>query len=429
MRSGRRVVLIGIDGASYEMISHLADDGTLPHLQRLIEAGTFRRMTSSLPEVSPVAWSSIMTGADPAEHGVFGFTDLAPGSYRTTFTNSGTRDIPPFWDRKGSGRAVVINMPFTYPARPLNGVLVAGFVALDLAKATYPPSLVPELERMHYRLDADSSKAHQSSDLFLKDLDRTLEARIAACRYLWDSEAWQTFVLVFTGTDRLSHFLWDAYLDPAHRYHEAFLDHFRQVDAAIGELAQHLRAEDLLVVVSDHGFEVLEQNVFVNAILREAGLLSFEASDPQGMRHISPSAQAFALEPSRIYVHTKDRYPKGSVTEPAKATVLDEVTALFHDLSFEGRPVMKGIYRKEEIYSGPHLDRAPDLVLLAQPGFNLRGSLKATRCFGQDIFKGKHSRDNAILLVYGDFNEELIPLQSQVTDIVGTIDRILSSDA
>ena len=125
-----------------------------------------------------------------------------------------------------------------------------------------------------------------------------MEARIAAYRYLWQSEAWQTFVLVFTGTDRLSHFLWDACLDPAHRYHDAFLDHFRRVDAIIGEIADRLRAEDLLVMVSDHGFEALEQNVFINCVLRESGLLSFETPSPQGIRHISPDARVFALEPS-----------------------------------------------------------------------------------------------------------------------------------
>lgn len=420
------MILIGIDGASYEMIAQLAADGSLPHMQRLIQEGTFRRMTSSLPEVSPVAWSSIITGMNPAEHGVFGFTDLAPASYRTTFASSYTRVGVPFWARSSSDPAIVINMPFTYPAQPLNGVLVAGFVALDLAKATYPPTLVPQLERMNYHLDADSSKAHQSTDLFLKDLDRTIEGRIAAYRYLWDSEPWQTFVLVFTGTDRLSHFLWDACLDPAHRYHDAFVDHFRKVDGVVGEIADRLRPEDLLVLVSDHGFEPVEQNVFVNAVLQKAGLLAFEVPNPRGMRHISPRSVAFALEPSRIYIHMKDRYPKGGINESGKAAIMEEVTTLFQDLTFEGEPVIQAVYHKEEIYSGPYLDRAPDLVLLAEHGFNLRVNLQATECFGQDVFTGKHARDSAILLVHGDFSEDMIPARPEVTDVVGMVDRIMS---
>lgn len=445
MRANGRLVLIGIDGASYEMMAQLAADGALPHMQRLIQAGTFRRMISSLPEVSPVAWSSIITGAGPAGHGTFGFTDLAPHSYRTIFPNAHTRAVPPFWDRESNERAVVINVPFTYPAGPMNGVLIAGFVALDLKKATYPPNLVEELQRLDYRTDVDSNKAHQSLGLFLKDLDRTLQARIAAYRYLWEAEPfpessqppprerrvaepWQTFVLVFTGTDRLSHFLWDAYLDPSHRYHDAFIDHFRQVDAVVGEIADRLRAEDVLVMVSDHGFELLEQNVYVNAILRDAGLLQFETDVPKRLKDISSDARAFALEPSRIYVHTKDKYPQGAVAASERETVLREVVDLFQDLTFEGQPVIRGVFHKEEIYHGPLLDRAPDLVLLAEPGFNLRGSLKATEHFDQDLFTGKHARDSAIFLAYGHYDPGLVPEQPHVADVVGIIDRITNHE-
>jgi predicted AlkP superfamily phosphohydrolase/phosphomutase len=424
MNDRGRLVLIGIDGASYEMIARLAADGTLPHMQRLIHAGTFQPMVSSLPEVSPVAWSSIITGADPAEHGIFGFTDLAPHSYRTIFANARTRAVPPFWTRASNGRSVVMNMPFTYPAQPLDGVLIAGFIALNLEKATYPSSLVAELRRLDYRIDVDSNRAHQSLGLFLKDLERTLHGRIAVYRYLWELEAWQTFVLVFTGTDRLCHFLWDAYLDPQHTYHEAFLDHFRQVDAAVGEIADRLQPDDLLVIVSDHGFEAIEQDVYVNTILRDAGLLQFETPVPRGMKDISPKALAFALEPSRIYVHVKERYPKGTVAGQEREAVLDDIVNLFRGLTCEGQRVIKKVFRREEIYSGPLLNRAPDLVLLAEPGYNLRGSLTAVEPFGKGPSRGKHARDNAILLVYGDHDREAVPRQLCVADVVGTIDRI-----
>lgn len=405
------------------MIAQLAADGILLHMGRLIQGGTFSPMISSLPEVSPVAWRSIITGANPAEHGTFGFTDLAPHSYHTVFPNAHTLAVPPFWNRDDN-RTVVINMPFTYPAQPLNGVLIAGFVALDLEKATYPPILVPELQRMDYRIDVDSNKAHQSLQLFLTDLDRTLQARVVAYRHLWEAETWETFVLVFTGTDRLSHFMWDAYLNSDHRFHDAFVDHFRQVDETVGEIADQLRPEDLLVVVSDHGFEPLKQNVYVNALMRDAGLLRFDKPDPSGVKDISPEARAFALEPSRIYVHAKDKYPQGAVAGPEREAVLHDVVDLFTDLTYNGQQVIRRVFHKEEIYDGPLMDRAPDLVLLAEPGFNLSASFKATKHFGVDIFTGKHARDNAIFLVYGNHDPDLIPQQPQVADVIGIIDRI-----
>lgn len=93
-----------------------------------------------------MAWSSIITGANPAEHGIFGFTDFAPGTYRMTFPNFASLKAPAFWERDGEGRSVIVNVPATYPARELNGVLIAGFVALNLEKATYPQSWLPYLQ-------------------------------------------------------------------------------------------------------------------------------------------------------------------------------------------------------------------------------------------------------------------------------------------
>jgi predicted AlkP superfamily phosphohydrolase/phosphomutase len=240
-----RAVIIGLDGMPYRLIADLAERGVMPNMRALIAEGAFREMDSSIPEVSSVAWSSIITGKNPGEHGIFGFTDLSPGSYRLTFPSFADLKAAPFWEREGSGRAAIINVPSTYPAtaRAMNGVLISGFVALKLEKAVYPPSLAPELERLDYRLDVDSGLAHRSLELFLEDLQRTLASHIAACRWLWEKEEWETFMIVFTTTDRLAHFLWEAYEDEGHPYHSAFLAHLRKIDQAIGELAAGLDRE------------------------------------------------------------------------------------------------------------------------------------------------------------------------------------------
>ncbi len=133
----------------------------------------------------------------------------------------------------------------------MDGVHISGFVSIDLEKSVYPPSLLPKLKELDYRLDVDSEKAHKSLGLFLSDLDGSLEARIKIYRYLWDSENWQVFMFVFTGTDRLMHFLWDAYEDERHKYHQDFLAHFQKIDGTIGEITQNLNEDDLLFMLSD----------------------------------------------------------------------------------------------------------------------------------------------------------------------------------
>jgi predicted AlkP superfamily phosphohydrolase/phosphomutase len=381
-------------------------------------------MSSSIPEVSSVAWSSIITGTNPGAHGVYGFTDVAPGTYRRTFTNFRSLCVAPFWEREATGRSVIVNVPMIYPAREMNGVLIAGFVALDLDRATFPRSLLPRLQALDYRVDVDSQKAHQSLDFFLRDLERTLEARIAVYQELWHAERWDTFVLVFTGTDRLAHFMWDAYEDENHRYHPAFLDHFRRIDEAIGEIAQSLEPGDTLLMLSDHGFERLEQNVHINYLLVEGGFLSFEDGVSPSLRAISDRAQAFALDPGRVYLNLRGRYPRGSVEPADRSRLVRDLEAYFGSLQFEGRPVVEQVFRGEQIYSGPQASHAPDLVLLGNKGLNLRANIRAKGAFGTDVFTGKHSQSDAFLLVWGDFEPRTLPKELSVCDVVHIMDAL-----
>ena len=418
-----RVVIIGLDGMPYRLIKDLAENDVMPNTKAIIGNGIFRPMESSIPEISCVAWSSIITGANPGCHGVFGFTDIPLGTYRLSFPNYNDLKAPPFWKVDGGGKSVIINVPFTYPANSLNGVLIAGFVALDLQKATYPPSLVPRLNEMGYQIDVDSDKAHKSLDLFLKDLDKTLQGRIAAYRYLWDKEDWQTFMLVFTGTDRLAHFLWDAYEDKSHRYHSAFLDHLHQIDRVVGEIGNKMNKTDSLLMLSDHGFELLEHDVYVNLFLAQAGFLKFKQSPPESLADIDYGTKAFALDPARIYVNLEGKYPRGSVKPEDRESVINELKSSFHSLKINDKQVVEQIYRKEEIYEGPYLDHAPDLVLLASKGINFKGSPKAQALFGRDIFTGKHSQKDAFLLV-SNSSVDIVPNKLSVSDVVGIMNRL-----
>ncbi|MHC4433617.1 MAG: alkaline phosphatase family protein, partial [Planctomycetota bacterium] len=366
-----KTVIIGLDGVPFELVKDFAESGVMPNTASVIADGAFRRMLSSIPEVSSVAWSSMITGKNPGEHGIFGFTDLFPNSYNMRFPNYNDLKEEPFWNC-WPGKSVIINVPSTYPVRQMRGAHISGFVSVDMQRSVFPSTLLAELQEMDYRLDVDSQKAHESKDLFLTDLDRALEGRIRCYRHLWNSENWQTFMLVFTGTDRLMHFLWDAYEDNDHQHHEAFLQHFRKIDDAIGEIADQMNDDDLLVMLSDHGFERLEKDVYVNYVLRNSGFLQFTSNNNITLNTIGSGTKAFALDPARIYLNYKDKYPCGTVTQDQKEGILSELEDLFGTLQLDGRKVISQIHRKEQIYSGPFSENAPDLVLIAARGFNLK---------------------------------------------------------
>jgi predicted AlkP superfamily phosphohydrolase/phosphomutase len=410
----------------HRLIEELAQDGTMPNVQGLINRGIFRQMTSSIPEVSSVAWSSIVTGTNPARHGIFGFTDVAPGTYRRIYPNFASLQERPFWEREAYGRCVIMNVPSTFPARALNGVLVAGFVALNLERATYPPTLVPKLDSLGYRVDVDAGKVSQSMGLFLNDLDKTFRARIAAYRYLWHHEPWDTFMFVFTGTDRLAHYLWDAYEDECHPYHGTFLDHLHQVDEVIGEIAGNLDQEDLLILLSDHGFERLEREVYVNFVLQQRGLFALEEDAPARLTSIDENTTAFALDPGRIYLNMRDKYPRGSVSSEDREPLLRDLEAILGSIQVDGQSAVKRVYRKEEIYAGPLMDRAPDLVLLANPGLNLRATVRPNQLWDRGNRTGKHTQDDAFLLVTGDLDPATVPQEPNVVDLVEIMDDRIS---
>jgi predicted AlkP superfamily phosphohydrolase/phosphomutase len=373
-------------------------------------------MESSIPEVSSVAWSSIITGKNPAEHGIFGFTDLRPNTYELRFPNYRHLEAPPFWDELG-GKSVVVNVPSTYPVREMNGVHISGFVSIDITKSVYPATLVPILQKLDYRLDVDSNLAHSSMDSFLVDLDTTLTARIETYRYLWDAYDWQLFMFVFTGTDRLMHFLWEAYEDQNHRYHGQFLEHFRKIDEVIGDINEKIDSTDLFLMLSDHGFERLDLEVYINNVLQREGFLQMERVGEPDLAHITSSTQAFALDPARIYCNVAGVYPKGSVGLNDRDRVLEDLTALFESFSLDGRQVIKRVYRKEDLYRGPLLDRAPDLVLVGNEGFNLKSSLRGNTVAEKGIFTGKHTQDDAFLLVRDPGDGVVVQENTAVFDI------------
>ncbi len=422
MAKKAKTIIIGLDGVPFGMIKGFAETGVMPNTGELIEEGVFKKMFSSIPEVSSVAWSSMITGANPGTHGIFGFMDLYLGSYRMRFPNFSDLKAQPFWEQR-EGKSVIINVPSTYPVREMNGVIISGFVSIDFDKSVHPKSLIPKLKDFDYRLDVDSQKAHSSMELFLKDLDKTFEARIKAYRYLWDEVDWQTFMLVFTDTDRLMHFLWDAYEDNGHKYHNHFVEHFRKIDEVIGEISRQLADEDLLIIHSDHGFERLDNDVYISYLLAENGFLQFKKDREHSLENICYGTKAFVLDPARIYLNVKGKYPCGTVEEAERQDVLGRLEELFVSLEIDGRKVIRDIYRKERLYSGPYLESAPDLVLVGAEGFNLRANVKVERPADRGIFTGKHTQDTAFLIARGLSDESIIPEAPAVMDIKGIIDR------
>ncbi len=396
-----RACVIGLDGVPYTMLRDLAGKGVMPATAGLLASGHLHRMRASLPEISAVSWTDFMTGTNSGTHGIFGFTDFKPGSYELRFPNFGDLKIKTFWDTLGSMglKSIVINQPSTYPARPIGGVLVSGFVALDMARAVQPLTYRAALDKMGYRIDIDTMKAREDAAFFWRDLDRTTTGREKALDFFW-GEPWDYFELVVTGTDRLHHFHWNAYGDADSPDHRAFLDYYRRVDGLIAKASAAFRkltgGDKGFYLMSDHGFTGIVQEVYLNAWLEQEGYLSFANPSPKGLEDIAPGTTAFALDPNRIYLNLKGKFPAGRVEPSERTALLDGIAAKLERLEFEGRRVVRKVFRAGDVYSGLLVPQGPDLIVVGEYGFDMKGSVKKKEVFGRSNLQGMHTWDDAM---------------------------------
>lgn len=394
-----RVILVGLDGTPFGLIQKLAQNGVMPNLGRLMRDGACVPMRSSLPFVSSVAWSSVITGSNPGKHGIFGFTDLEPMSCKYKFPMLSDLKAEPFWEtlNRREIKTVVINVPATYPAPQVDGVLISGFVVPDFEHAVYPKKLLPILKEMNYRVDPDLDLAKRDLDGFMDDLMNVVEVRIKFSQWAWKSIAWDVFMLVFTEPDRLHHFLFDAVEESRHPRHERAMELYRRIDDWLGEILNKCIGDERFIVMSDHGFCRLEQEVHINVFLKEHGWLCLSEGG-EFPADMLPQTKAFALDPCRIYLHRKGRYPCGSVMPEDEDKLVKELESTLYSMTFNGRPVVKKVFHKKDIYVGPHADRAPDMVVLPEDGFDFKAAMRQSDIFTASRFKGMHTYENAFLI-------------------------------
>ena len=402
------------------MWQQFADSGVMPHSRGLLESGTLVPMKSALPEVSSAAWASIVTGENSGGHNVYGFTDLIDGSYTLGFTSSRTFRAKPFWQREGAGPSLIMTVPQTYPAQPLNGTLVSGFVALDLKRAVYPEDQFPWLDDAGYAVDADMSLIETGKAEFVAELHKVMATRCDALHHHWDRESWRQIMFVFTGTDRLNHYLWEDYEDTSSPHHQAFLDFYHEVDRQIGRILQRLDDNTTLAAVSDHGFAAQKMSINLNCLLAESGFLSLRESQRPSYIDMTSETVAFAMDPGRVYLHRDGRHPKGPVTDESAEELMQQLTTFFLNAEVDGRKIADEVHRGKDIYSGPFSHRAPDLVVMPATEIALSGRMNLSDLIEPTRINGKHTYTESSFFVRGNRPGQ-IPEDMKVENVLDVI--------
>jgi predicted AlkP superfamily phosphohydrolase/phosphomutase len=285
----RRVLMIGLDGASPTLIEKWKDH--LPNLSRLMTDGSWGVLRSTVPPYTLPAWPSMVTGVQPGKLGIFGFRRRLPGTSRFSFSTLSDSPVPPVWEILGleGRRSVIAGLPSTYPPQELNGIMISGFPAPandGRLVFTFPEELSRQLDRRfgQYELQVYESYEPGKEQAFIDACKRVAEIHWETAHWLAKTQSWDCLAFVSLTIDRASHYLW-RFMDSDHpeydpeqadRWGSAILDLYCLEDDHLDRLLDLASDDDLVLVTSDHGFCGRHRTFFINEWLRRKGYLKLK---------------------------------------------------------------------------------------------------------------------------------------------------------
>jgi predicted AlkP superfamily phosphohydrolase/phosphomutase len=387
----------------------------------------------------------------------------------------------------------LLNVPLTYPLEPVHGFIVSGMHTPSLEVGVNPPELRREIEELlpDYRIDA-MSPSYTDLEVFLRDVRQMTVARGQLATHLYRTRRPDLFVVVMVAVDRVCHALYGQMSHPMEHNRDgrlewklngAVLEAYRAVDKVLGDLLAEVDGETAIVVMSDHGFGSLERDVNLNQLFLERGLMSFSVEKvrrrlpvvgvPFGaegrgaleallaaaarvppLRQLSDRALRRGRVPDalrrweyldwertvayshgmfgNVYINLRGREPEGCVDPADYEAVRERVARELATLTDpdDGARIVDHVYRREELFSGPYLQEAPDLIVvmrgyayMTRGGRELSGGPVVTRPAVNHT--GNHRLDGMIVMWGPHIRQGQRLLGAHITDVMPTVLRLL----
>ncbi|MBN1641017.1 MAG: alkaline phosphatase family protein [Anaerolineae bacterium] len=376
-----RLLVIGLDcldpGLTFDL---WADD--LPTLTRLTREGTYGRLESTIPPITVPAWTCMLSGHDPGEHGLYGFRNRADHGYvQMRLANADSIRFPRVWDyvSAAGGESIVVGVPQTYPVQPIAGLMVSGFLTPSTMSAyTHPPSLRDEIHEVvgAYMLDVPDFRTSDKVRL-LQDIYRMSRQRFDLVEHLLQTRPnWDLFMFVDMGPDRIHHGLW-KHMDPRHPKHrpgnpfeQTIRTYYRFLDERIGRLLALLPAGTPVLVMSDHGAQAMQGGICINDWLIEHGYLVLD-DKPPGVVSLDlcevdwsrTTAWGAGGYYGRVFLNVAGREPQGTIPPDRYDAFCGELAAGLASIpDMAGEALDTRVYRPQSAYAHVH-GVPPDLIV------------------------------------------------------------------
>ena len=436
-----RLLVVGIDGASYTLVKNLMSKGLLHNLQAVASRGISGVLQSTFPPHTAPGWASMFTGVDPGEHGIFQFWRTQPGDYSAQTVNASEYGREPIWQTlaRHGVRVGVYNVPMTHPPQALDGGYMISWPLSPTLRYTEPPELLSELAAAGLHHHSDLVTMYRGQQDYLEQAAKFIDGRTQTCLYLQKTRPVEALFAVFTEIDRISHHYWGDEETPA----QEVISAYENMDRALGELLNITDENTLIIIASDHGFGLCRKDLNVHTLLAEAGLLHTDfkevASDhiqgptfddatatswfdsPVLYRRVIDWSRTLAYMPTPscfgLNLNLKGRDKHGIVEEgqqrlDVERRLKDAFAALCDS---DGEPFFT-IASREDVYSGKLIHKAPDYLLLPK-----RWDVMPTPALNSELWSkpaqiGVH-RPDGILLSQGPGLPAAMPVLARIEDV------------
>jgi predicted AlkP superfamily phosphohydrolase/phosphomutase len=403
-----RTLLIGLDGATFRILDPLMEAGVMPSLRDVVARGARAELISTRNPVTPPAWTTVITGRSPGRHGVFDFVRAEEREGEMYFTLYDARDIgcETIWSAasRHGRRSTSLNFPMMFPHPPVDGHIVPGLTSWrHLKMGTRPAHLHDELKaqgvefkEMAWDFELGKKVVYgvppEEYEKWIRFHIRREQQWFMAARHLMTTDPSDLIGVLWDGPDKLFHICW-RFLDPEWlpaeptgweiHIRQLCLEYFANVDRYISELMALAGPESHVVLVSDHGFGPTVEEFHVNTWLAEKGYLAWrpprsaeeEASDAWKRRVKSnfvlldwnrTTAYARTSSSNGIYIRRASAGDAGGVSDAEYECMRTRLMAELKEVVSPrtGRPVVREVWKREDVFPGPYMMQAPDLTLV-----------------------------------------------------------------
>lgn len=474
MKQQTKLLVMGLDAGTWNIIKPLIDDGKLPTLEKLVKSGAVGDLESSMPFFTSPAWKCYSTGKNPGKLGAYAWFNFDKKNKKLKLNNSTSFRGKELWDYLGENqfRCGVINMPQTYPVKDINGFMIAGLLAFDDSNYTMPKELKNTLkDKYNYKI-SPSYDLHIDTDEAIHEIKELIKMRFSVAIDMYKSEKPHFLHTTIFYIDDIQHYFW-KYLNCDHKYSTVIEDCWKLIDAELGQFLDAIEDKINLVIISDHGATKLKGTFYMNKWLQDNGYLTY-LKNPFGLnafnllgtfginrelvlkivqkfglynlirlmlpddliikiqhnlesknkqieigavlRHIDwDNTKAIAVSEQCVYVTAEND------SEIVKASLIKKMKGIVDPRT--GEKIIRDVKLKEDIYHGDYVEVAPDLIIDPEEGYRIYDGIVEDNQwnFTTDGWSGYHKQHGILIANGPDFKRGYTIENAHIYDIAPTI--------